>query len=103
MVHILVMANKPSIFDRLRSMQTEGLPLHTLIVEACEVGNELIAACEATDDFIVGLAGDIPLMDYCNADPEAGTVLLAIRGAVGRAYHDNSNGNGSNGSNRSAA
>lgn len=44
------MAHTQSIFDRLRSMQTEGQPLHALIVEACEVGNELLAALDKIAD-----------------------------------------------------
>jgi hypothetical protein len=35
-----------TIFSRLRSMETQGQPLHALIVDACDVGDELVRALE---------------------------------------------------------
>jgi hypothetical protein len=64
-----------SIFDRLRAMQTDGLPLHTLIVEACEVGNQLLAALESVAD------GFDPNTD--------GETWRAIFAAIDRARPDN--------------
>lgn len=43
----------PTIFDRLRSMQTEnGETLQALIAEACDVGNELVLVAERALNFI---------------------------------------------------
>jgi hypothetical protein len=33
-----------TIFSRLRSMETQGQPLHALIVEACDCGDGLVEA-----------------------------------------------------------
>ena len=43
----------------------------------------LYAVCEALDDFICNeLAGDMPTMDFCQANPEAGELLLNARRAL---------------------
>jgi hypothetical protein len=36
-----------TIFERLRAYHTAGQPLSELIAEACDVGDELVAALEA--------------------------------------------------------
>jgi hypothetical protein len=38
-----------TIFSRLRSMETQGQPLHALIVEACDVGDELVEALDPSN------------------------------------------------------
>jgi hypothetical protein len=35
-----------TVFDRLRKLETEGRPLHALIVDACDVGNEVVGALD---------------------------------------------------------
>jgi hypothetical protein len=40
------MERTSTVFDRLRKLETEGRPLHALIVDACDVGTELVRALE---------------------------------------------------------
>jgi hypothetical protein len=65
----------PKIIVALRSRPT------TVVTD--EVVERVRDALERVDDFIVNeLAGEQPTMDYCQANPEAGEILLAVRKAL---------------------
>ena len=40
------MERTSTVFDRLRKLETEGRPLHALIVDVCDVGDEVVGALD---------------------------------------------------------
>jgi hypothetical protein len=70
------MERTSTVFDRLRALETQGQPLHALIVDACEVGNGLVAAADAAFYFLGGT-------------DDAATVRALLLHAINRAYSDN--------------
>lgn len=54
----------PTVFDRLRALETQGRPLHALIVETCDVGDELVRALSAIERIAGGMTSDNGLAIY---------------------------------------
>lgn len=73
-----------TIFTRLRAMQTEGRPLSDLIEQACDVGDELVAAIRHASEQLESIEGrtkgdSLRLIDR----------IFSLNAALARAYADN--------------
>ncbi len=44
----------------------------------------LVEALKRVDDYICDLSGEEPMMDYCDANPEEGAVLLDVRATLAK-------------------
>lgn len=70
-------------FDQLDQRRKDGMRAVYLAMSKAPPANEaIVLALKAADDFICDLAGDTPMMDYCQANPEAEFALLKIRAAL---------------------
>jgi hypothetical protein len=77
------MAQPQTIFQKLRSLETEGGSLHELIVNCCEVGDRLVEA------------GERVFMDLEIRGVRQSPTLSSLRRALAAAYRINgNNGNG---------
>jgi hypothetical protein len=90
------MAQQHTIFDRLRTMQPRrGEPLSALIARACDVGDQMIVA-------LATIASDSrDVVQRGTASRRTAKAYSIANRALDLAYE--SNGNGDNGSKRSAA
>jgi hypothetical protein len=85
-----------TIFSRLRSMETQGQPLHALIVEACDVGDDCV---EAIEDMLRRVRSRIQMRERMPGDVnetlalELTAMLVSLedeaRAALARAYVNN--------------
>jgi hypothetical protein len=85
---------QPHIFDRLRALETQGQSLNALIAEACDVGDELVAALTEVRDYYEGRKPydfhRLPNDQRANEAFDAWQQIAAwIQTALARAYADN--------------
>jgi hypothetical protein len=78
------MERTSTVFDRLRKLETQGQPLHALIVETCDVGDELIAALRQAREHFTEIR-----MDWSDPRDEIRAGWAVIDAALARAYADN--------------